>query len=147
MQNILSSHILGSSLVGTVAGPSGHVCYRHRTPLATLPACCGLRARPHHRLLLRLCLVDRLLVRLWYRLRGRFLGLRLRLRSVWLGVSRRRWPGRPPRRRGQRGSSVAVSGFVREPLPLVAGSRWHLRQPPRGDGTHGSSHLWAFRRV
>jgi len=34
-----SSHILGSSFVGTVAGPSGHVhttvCCRHRTPSAT----------------------------------------------------------------------------------------------------------------
>jgi len=97
-------------------------------PRPRTPACCGC-GRPHHRLLLRL--VDCLLVRLWHWLRGRFLGLRLRLRSQWLGVSRRRWPGRPPRRRGQRGSSVAVSGFVREPLPLVAGSGWHLRQPPR----------------
>jgi len=91
----------------------------------------GRYLRPHHRRLLRLCLVDCLLVRLWHRLRVRFLGLRLLLRSLWLNVSRRGWPGRPPRRRGQRGSSVAVSGFVREPLPLVAGSGWHLRQPPR----------------
>ncbi|XP_037728610.1 uncharacterized protein LOC119559636 isoform X1 [Drosophila subpulchrella] len=86
----------------------------------------GWHLRPHHRRLLRPCLVDVLLLRLRHRLRGRLLALCLLLRSSWLRVTRRGWPGRPPRRRGQRCSIVAVSSAVREPLSLVAGSGWHL---------------------
>jgi len=59
-----TSHILGSSLVGTVAGPSGHihttVCCRRRMPVGCLHG------------------------RLWLRLRGRWFGLRLRVRSLLL---------------------------------------------------------------
>jgi len=86
--------------------------------------------RPHHRLLLRPCLVGCIHVRLWLIARSiarvavaRSVALARRI-AAWVAwpTSTAAWPT---------GSSVAIPDLVCEPLPLVAGSGWHLRQPPR----------------